>query len=276
VRFCIDKKPNGLYCADYKAEIETNNERNPLMAGKLHQTIAVESGIKTRVERFLTDSYKNLQKAPLFDGLVKTFEKKEEDGDDVEPKRQLVQQRAEELLQEIATQMTEYIDIVATKDYANCSAKADVVMDDNTVVLKDVPVTHLLFLEKKLVDINTAVAALPELDTAYDWTRDDALGLYRSAAVRTTATKKVPETIVLHPPTKEHPAQTQLIQKEVPIGTWTTVRQSGAVTAQRKKQLQRRCQQLLLAIKRARSAANDAEAPRQRLGSAVFGYLLAE
>lgn len=39
-------------------------------------------------------------------------------------------------------------DVVATQDFANCQAKADV-MVEGRVLIKDAPVTHLLFLEKQ-------------------------------------------------------------------------------------------------------------------------------
>jgi len=56
-------------------------------------------------------------------------------------------------------------DIVATQDWANCQAVADVVVDDQ-VILAQVPFTHLLFLEKQLLDIQTLVEKLPVLDPA--------------------------------------------------------------------------------------------------------------
>ena len=50
--------------------------------------------------------------------------------------------------------------VLATQDFANCQAKANVVVDGQTI-LKEVPVTHLLFLEKQLVDLRTFIDGLP-------------------------------------------------------------------------------------------------------------------
>jgi len=243
------------------------------MTTKLHQVIAIEKGVKTRSYKFVTDHYKSLQKAALFDGLTKTYEKKDEDGDDYPPERQLVKMRVDETLHEISEQMTEYMNIVATKDFANCSAKADVVVDGE-VLLKGVPATHLLFLEKQLVDIATAIDALPVLDSAYDWRKDEATGLHKSEPTASTKTKKTAKPIVLYEATENHPAQTQLIQEDVSIGTWITVRQSGAATADEKKKLQKKARALLKAVKFAREEANSVEAPEKQVGEAVFNYLL--
>lgn len=243
------------------------------MATKLHQTIAVEKGIKTRVGRFVTDSYKALQKSALFEGLMRVYTKKEEDGEDFPPERQLVKMRVDDTLQDVAEQLTEYMDIVATKDFANCTATADVVVDDETL-LTAVPATHLLFLEKQLVDFNTVLDNLPVLDAAFDWNKDAATGLYKSEPVATTKKAKLHKPIVLYDATEHHPAQTQMIQVDETIGTWTTVKQSGAVTVDRKKALQQKARALLKAVKFAREEANSVETVDKKVGDAIFGYLL--
>jgi hypothetical protein len=241
---------------------------------KLHQIIAVEKGIKTRVVRFVTDAYKALQKDALFDGLTRTYEKKDDDGDDFPPERKLVNMRVEDTLQEVAEQLTEYMDIVADKDTANCSARADVMVDGETLLV-DVPATHLLFLEKQLTDLNTVLDNLPVLDPAFDWTKDDATGLYKSAPVASSKKAKLAKPIVLYEATEHHPAQTQLIQVDETIGTWTTVKHSGAVTADRKKALQKKARALLKAVKFAREEANSTPVTeRVSIGQSVFNYLL--
>ena len=48
---------------------------------KLNQVIAVEKGVKTRVNKNVGDLYKVLQKPQLFDGFVKNWEKIDEEGE---------------------------------------------------------------------------------------------------------------------------------------------------------------------------------------------------
>ena len=57
---------------------------------------------------------------------------------------------------------------------ANTKARADVVLEDDagTVLLKDVPATALLELEKRAVEIQQLVASIPTLDPAKGFTPD--------------------------------------------------------------------------------------------------------
>ena len=62
-------------------------------------------------------------------------------------------------------------DITATKDWANCTARANVVLDGKPL-LEDVPATYVLFLEKQLSDLHTFVGKMSELDPGSDWSVD--------------------------------------------------------------------------------------------------------
>lgn len=243
------------------------------MSTKLHQIIAVEKGVKQRVEKNITAIYQEMSKTSLFEGLAKAYEKKDEAGEDFPDEKQLVQRNAAEMMVEIASQCTELWDIVAQKDQANCIAKADVVVD-GAVLLQQIPATHLLFLEKQLVDMQTAIEKLPVLDAAYAWTADPASGNFKSEVVKTTKMKKVQKPLVLYPHSEQHPAQTQLVTEDVQAGTWNTVKYSGAVTMQRKKELSKRIRELIKAVKYAREEANSVEVPKAQVGKALFDYLL--
>lgn len=245
------------------------------MTAKLHQIIAIEKDVKSRVVSFLTEAYHTLQKPALFDGFTKVYEKTDEDGEDLPDEKKLVNYQVEEMLQSIAEQCTEFFDTVARKDKANCSALADVEVDGE-VLLERIPSTHLIFLEKQLKDLRTVIDNLPTLDPAVSWALDAGSGLYKSDEQRTAKKTKIQEPIVLYKATTEHPAQTQLITKDKTVGYWNTVKQSGAVTPKRKKLLQKRVQELIKAIKFAREKANETEAPKVNVGQSIFDYLLKE
>ena len=123
--------------------------------------------------------------------------------------------------------LAELFDITATKDWANCSARATVVVDGKPL-LEDVPATYLLFLEKQLSDLRTFIDKMVELDAGEDWLEDPSTGMYRTEAIKTQRTKKVQRPIVLYDATEHHPAQTQLITEDVVAGYWNTVKYSGA------------------------------------------------
>jgi hypothetical protein len=240
---------------------------------KLNQVIAIEKGVKSRVYGEITEMHKSSQKPELFNGFIKTYRKKDEEGEDYPQERKKVQLVAEQMLAQAAKLLTELFDVTATKDWANRHAVADVEIDGN-VLIKDAPVPYLLFLEKQISDLHTFVDKIPVLDESDDWTRDENSGLFKTAAIPTHRTKKVQKPIVLYEATKEHPAQTQMITEDVVVGYWDTVKHSGGLPAPRKQQLLERIEKLSKAIKFAREQANNAEAEERKIGGAIFAFLL--
>lgn len=246
---------------------------------KLNQIIAVEKGIKSRVYGAITDLDKAIQKPDLFNGFAKSYQPKDDDGETLPPERKRVQHVVTDVLRTVARLSTEWMDVTARKDWSNTQARASVVINEGTankvVILADVPVTYLLFLEKQLTDLRTLVGRLPTLDDGESWQLDAESGLYKTEPVQTHRTRKVQRPLVLYPATAEHPAQTQIITEDVIAGFWSQVKQSGAMPRTKKEALEERVEALLQAIKRAREAANAIdEFAAPAVGSAIFGYLL--
>ena len=241
---------------------------------KLNQIIAIEKGIKSSAYGALTELNKAAQKPDLFNGFSKTYRKKDEDGEELPPEGKRVQYTSGEVLRAAERALTDLVDVTARKDWTNCVAKADVVVDGKTLIAS-APVSFLLFMEKQLTDLRTLVGNLPVLDVAEDWRSDPNSGLYRTEPTETHRTKKMQKPIVLYAATTEHPAQTQLITEDVIAGWWVLTRQSGAMPKPEKQKLQDRIDKLIQAIKQAREAANmfdETDAPA--IGAPVFGYLL--
>ncbi|MGE0709638.1 MAG: hypothetical protein AB7T09_16800 [Planctomycetota bacterium] len=243
------------------------------MTHKLNQVLAIEKGTKARIHGEITRMHHALQKPGLLNGFAKTYRPKEEDGDAYPPENVRVQLNAAQMLRQAGRLLAELFDVTATKDFANTEARADLVVDGE-VLLEQVPATFLLFLEKQLVDLRTFVAKIPTLDPAEEWVHDGATDLFKTEATETTRTKKVQRPIVLYPATPEHPAQTQLITEDVAVGSWITVKHSGALPEPRKTALLERIERLSDAVKFAREQANAAEAGRRVVGERVFRSLL--
>ena len=110
------------------------------MATKLNQIIAVEKGAKTRAFSKITDAYQLLQKPAVLSGISRSYQPVDEDGEKYPPESTKVQVKADELIAEVTSTLTELFDVTATKDWANCAATADVVVDGETI-LTAVPVT---------------------------------------------------------------------------------------------------------------------------------------
>lgn len=241
---------------------------------KLSQIIAVEKGVKTDATRRVTDLHRDVQKEPLLSGIARTYQPRDDDGDNLPPESTKVQIGAEDVLREAGAIMTRLFDVTLTKDAANCHAAADVVVDGEAL-LRKVPVTYLLFLEKQLTDVHTLVAKLPLLNPAEDWAEDDASGNWKTRPAKTVRTQKIPRNHVVAEATKEHPAQVQVYMEDKPVGDWTTVKFSGAMPAVRRRQILDRVETLQRAVKFAREEANAAEVTDQAAGASVFGYLFA-
>jgi hypothetical protein len=180
------------------------------MATKLNQIIAVEKGVKSKSLQDLTEAHHAVQKPSLLSGISRVYQPKDEEGEQLPPESTKVQVKSEEVLRDMAATITRLLDVTATKDWANCHATADVTVDGQ-VLLRDVPVTYLLFLEKQLTDLHTFVKKLPVLDAAESWTFDAPADCYRTEAVRTIRTKKVPRNHVKAEATEHHPAQVEVL-----------------------------------------------------------------
>jgi hypothetical protein len=240
--------------------------------GKLNQVIAVLNGKKAKAKETLTEAYHTFQKAELFSGLVRTYLPRDDGGEVLPEERKFLQAKVTEQIQRVSKDWTEMIDATATQDYSNCKAKASVVVEGKTI-LTDVPVTHLLFLEKQLVDLKTFVSKIPTLDPAEEWEFKPESDCYASRTTRTNRTKKVPRNHVKSEATKEHPAQVDVYTEDVWVGTWAVIKFSGAIPAQERNDTLNRVEKLLEAVKSAREEANNTEEIRVSVGKSLLAYV---
>lgn len=242
---------------------------------RLNQIIAVEKGVKSKATRVETDLYHALEKKQLFSGLSRVYTPKDdEDGDKLPSEHQVVQFKSEDVLKELSKSLTRVMDVTATKDAANTQAKADVKVDGQ-VVLSDVPVTTLMFLEKELEKLTAFVGRMPVLDPTQTWSYDSTRGVHVSDPVETVRTKKVPRNHVLYHATKEHPAQVTAYNEDVLVGTWKKVEFSGALPADRLKSIHSRIDKLRTGVKFAREEANGIEVNDVKIGEKVLDFLFA-
>jgi hypothetical protein len=242
------------------------------IVARLNQIIAVEKGVKSKSFADLTEAHHAVQKTAPLSGIARTYQPKDEEGEQLPPESTRVQIKGEDILRQVSTTLTRLFDVTATKDWSNCQARADVVVDGRTIA-GGVPVSYLLFLEKQLVDLHTFVKKLPVLDAAESWVRDDSTDSWRTEPVRTIRTKKVPRNHVKAEATEKHPAQVEVYYEDIAVGYWTTVKFSGALPAKRVNEILERVVALQNAVKFAREEANNTEVVDQQVGAAVFGYL---
>lgn len=230
---------------------------------KLHEVIAIRKDVKSRVYSKLTELHKANQKAPLFSGMTREYTPLDDDGETYPSESKRVQKFAQQSIESVKEIKPPHWDLELTQDTGNQHAKADIEVDGQ-VILADVPVTTLLFLEKEVKDLVEFIRALPTLDEDKEWEKDPNSNMYRSTITRTHKSKKVQKPIVLYDATDKHPAQTQLITEDETVGHWSTRYLSGALPVPEKEKYLRRARELHAAVKQARARANLYEVKKQK------------
>lgn len=242
---------------------------------KLNQLLAIEKGVNQTAQRQLTDVYHLLQRPQLFNGHNRTYQPKDDEGDAKPAESNRVQRTVTGLVGDMTGPLGRWFDVQLEKDAANLIALSDVQVDGMTF-LTNVPTTHLLWLEKRLQDLKTVIEKMPVLDASEKWTRDEANGVYATEGVQTQSTTKVPTPVVKYPATDKHPAQTDMYNKDVIIGTWTTTKLSGAAEPSRQREALDRVEKLLAAVRQARADANSIDVPPvSKAGEAILDYIFA-
>lgn len=250
-------------------------ERNSTL---LNQIIAVRTGIKGDSEKKLTKNHHLLLRAELLNGMARVYTPRDDDGFRYPDETTGVQVKVEAVLREVASDLTDLFDVTAALDWTNQHARADVVLlggDQPVVLLADVPVSYLMFLEKQLVNLETLVRKLPVLPAADNWTFDSTSDVYKSDPVSTVKTKKVLRNHVKAEATDRHPAQVDVYTEDIPVGVWATVKFSGALPASRVNKMLARITALTKAVKYAREQANMQSVMNPNPGRKVFDYLFA-
>jgi len=231
------------------------------MMAKLNQIIAVVSGKKSRAHDLLTTSHRAWHKDRIT-GINRTYRPKDEDGERLQPESRSVQLRVRDALSKLGEELVDFMNAVATQEYGNCQAKADVIVDGKTL-LKDVPISAILFAQKQLIDIHTFINNIPTLPADKEWRWDEAKNCYVTEPEETVKTQKVPTTHVKFDPTENHPGQAEIISMDRVVGYWTKIEMSGAIPEQDRDDMLKRVNKLQDALKVSKEVANSIEVDQQ-------------
>jgi len=242
---------------------------------KLNQVIAITNGKKSQAQNALTKIYQTLDKKDLFSGVDRTYRAKNEDGDQKPPEKKIVQTTVIKAIKGAVEACSDMINFVATLDIGNCSAKADIKIDGK-VLAKDVPATHLIFLEKQVLNMINFIAKFPILDAAEEWSWNPSTGCYTSEVRKSSSTAKVLGHKVIYEATKEHIAQVETFTIDEIVGEWSTILLSGNISADAKEKLHKKAVILSDAIKTAREEANMVQATESDIGNSIMNYLFGD
>lgn len=241
---------------------------------KLNQIIALANGKKANCTAAITEIYKTLQKPELFQGLERKYKALDEEGEKLPPETKIVQQTVRQNLQLAQAQLVELFNIIGTQEYANCEAKADIVVGGQ-VLAKDVPVSLMLFLEKQADNIKSIISKLPVLSSDVKWIKSEVdADKYLTETSFTNRTKKTQTPLVMAPPTDKHPAQVQLITEDIIVGNWQKVDISGAIPSAQRDEMLKRVENLREALKVAREEANSFVIKNDvKIGESITNYV---
>lgn len=151
------------------------------------------------------------------------------------------------------------------------------VMWKGAMLLAEIPVDSLLGLEARLTRLRLLYAAVPTVDASKQWEPAKETGAYIHVVVHpdvTTKTEKTRIPFTLKEATKEHPAQVAVLDKDVVVGQFTTIKRSGAATAIQKAEAIKLIDELLVEIKQARMRANETEVAKGSIASTLVQLLL--
>lgn len=244
------------------------------MATKLSALLGIQKTVKENTQRTIDTVYKEIQKRVLFDGLTRTYRPRdEENGEQLPAEGTLVQNRTETMLTDLTKMWARMLNVTATVDVTNTHAAAPIVVGDRTIS-EPLPATHLVYLEKQLVNLHTLVKAAPVLDPAKPWAWDNELELWTSGPTESVRSKKVPRNHVRFEGNDKHAPQVDVYNEDVTVGTWSKTDLSGAISPRRKRELLDRIQELLAAVRVAREEANATEVTDVDYGSELFSYIL--
>ena len=178
----------------------------------------------------------------------------------------------EATLADVEKTLSRYIDVSYKKEQTNTTAFADLVVEGG-VLIERLSVGALMNLAAKLTQLRRVYAAIPTLDPAKIWERDDQNDAWVSRPPKTFRTKKVPRTLIAIEPTAKHPGQYETYTEDIVTGEWNTTIQSGQITAAEKREYLDRLDTLILAVKQARMRANNIDVDDVKIADKVFAYI---
>lgn len=244
------------------------------MSNKLHELLAVEQDRKQKANQSIDEAVNTFtQKEFYLDGMVKRYLSMEENGEQVPDERKEIVITAKDKISQVLEAVIQGVDANLSKEETNASslAKADLVVDG--VNFGTFAATSLLALETHVTKIKTLYKSIPVLDLTRKWTFDEQRAVYKTDEEIKFRTIKRAKVIVKYEATKEHPAQTELLNIDEQVGKYETVYFSGRISVAQKGVLLQRIDTLLEAIKVARAQANTVEVKNTKLAKKLFDFI---
>lgn len=245
---------------------------------KLHELLAVDTDVMGQADKCRKE-------------LAETFEKKShhftkkiltvtpvKDGEPSKTEQQLeLQTTVADELKWVSEKLTAALDVGHQVDVANTTAVANIVLDDETILLEDVPTTSLLRMTHRVTEIRDLVYAIKTLDPAKGFELDpkERPGVYKAKDAHTFRGEKVFDYVVMVAPTDKFPAQVKELMIDKKTHDLLTQEWSSLITVKAKGEMLDRVEEILRALKKARARANELEIDTRvnKIGAKVLNYV---
>jgi len=244
---------------------------------QLHQLLAVESSLKVNSKNLFFDETKTTleKKQDHFDGVVKIYASMEESGDQIPPEIKEIVTTVSDKLNYAKQAVVKALDAEVSKEETNSSgaAKAELKVGDKS--FGTFSATGLMTLERNLETIRSVYKSIPTLDPTKKWIKDKNSGsnIYTTEEEVKFRTIKRNMPMELSKATDKHPAQVQVVTNDVQVGKYLTTYKSGRISTAQKSDILARIDELILAVKKARAEANQAQVVNIKIGGDLFDYI---
>lgn len=187
-----------------------------------------------------------------------------------------VELTVKDVIKDLFTSWFHFEDVQFQKNSMIQKASADLFIGDK--IIKKMPLTELIALEKRLIEIRKVVEQAPILDASYEWTKSIARNdvWIISQPKITTKTERIQYPFVLYEATENHPAQIDVIGKDEIVGSYTTVSFSGTITGIQKKDLIKKIDDLIIEVKKSKIKATETSISDVQISVLLNDYFFGE
>lgn len=249
---------------------------------KMHELLAVSDDQKNQANKSRTDLISTFTSKPLlFKKKISTFQSNAEGAKPLTEEQSDIQTTLEKELKWVGGFISKAIDSSYQIDIGNTQAKADLVVEGPKgphTLATGVPATSLLQLEKQMLAVRELLSAMPTLDPAQGFSKDDTSekGIWKARDVVKNRTRKEKKVLEIVKATDKHPAQAQVYDADVNIGTVLEQEWSSLTTPAIRAAMLSKVDELVQAIKKARSRANsiDLDTTGHKIGKSLLDYVL--